>query len=88
MSAFVGERKRFEQPVTLELVPGVQALGFVTRDALAAPGLEGRVAVYLPQAFNVAGQLLLVDRARVRPLVADSAAVMTLVVSGGAAGSL
>jgi uncharacterized membrane protein len=85
LNAFVGERRRFDRPVLVELSRGgtVGALGFVTRDALDALGLPGRVAVYLPQSYNFAGNLLVVPTDAVTPLAADSAEVMAFIVSGG-----
>ncbi len=86
LSSFVGDKKRFDKPVEVRLFPGSDAvvLGFVTREDLSALGLPGRVAVYLPQSYNFAGNLILVPRESVRPLEADSGAVMAFVVSGGA----
>jgi uncharacterized membrane protein len=85
LSAFVGEHRRFDRPVSVPLAPGsdAQLLGFVTADALDDLGLAGHVAVYLPQAYNFAGNLLVVPADRVRPLAADSAEVMAFIVSGG-----
>lgn len=43
------------------------------------------VSVYVPQAYNVGGQLYLVKRSRVRPIEnINSADVMKYVVTGGA----
>ena len=64
MSAFVGEERRFSIPVAVELTPGVRALGFVTRESMEELGLPHLVGVYLPQAYNFAGQLLVVPRQR------------------------
>ena len=86
MGAFVGEERRFDTPVAVELMPGseVRAFGFVTRDSLADFGLgDELVAVYLPQSYNFAGQLLAVPRSRVTRLSGESAEVMALVLSGG-----
>jgi uncharacterized membrane protein len=44
------------------------------------------VAVYFPQSYNFAGNLLLVPAERVTPLSLDSAAVMAFIVSGGVTG--
>ena len=41
--------------------------------------------MYLPQAYNFAGQMLVFPRDAVRPLTVPSAKVMTFVVSGGVA---
>jgi uncharacterized membrane protein len=89
LSAFVGAERRFDRPVTVALSPGsgLRALGFVTRDSLAHFGLSDDVAVYFPQSYNFAGQVLVVPRNAVTPLQAPSADVMTFIVSGGISGS-
>lgn len=89
MGAFVGEKRRFDAAVAVELIPGsgVRALGFVTRPSVAELGIAGDpVAVYLPQAYNWAGQLVLVPRDRVEPLTADAGEMMAFIVSGGVSG--
>ena len=88
IEAFMGEKKRFDQPVLVTLMPGghAEAIGFVTRQNLDLLGLEDRVAVYFPQSYNFAGNLLIVPRSQIRPLHADSADVMTFIVSGGVSG--
>jgi uncharacterized membrane protein len=85
--AFVGEKKRFQQPVlvTLDPVAGSKAIGFLTQDSLDDLGVADHVTVYLPFSYSFAGQLLLFPRDRVVPLTASSAKVMTFVVSGGVA---
>jgi uncharacterized membrane protein len=84
-SAFVGENRRFDRPVLVTVAGDAEAraLGFVTQDALDVLGLPGHVAVYFPQSYNVAGNLVLVPAARVARLDADSSAVMAFIVSGG-----
>lgn len=88
MSAFVGDKRRFGKPVAVELIPGsgTRVLGFITRESLAQPELGDAVAVYLPQSFNFAGQLVIVPRDRVFPLAMDGTAMMSFVVSGGVTG--
>jgi len=87
VEAFASEKKSFDRPVVVELVPGgAAAVGFVTQNDLAALGLGGRVAVYFPQSYNFAGSLLIVSADRVRPLAVDSSVAMTFIVSGGVAG--
>jgi uncharacterized membrane protein len=85
--AFVGEKKRFQQPVvvTLDPVAGSKAIGFLTQDSLEELGMPDHVTVYLPFSYSFAGQLLVFPRDRVTPLAAPSAKVMTFVVSGGVA---
>jgi len=87
VGAFVGDKKRFDQPVAVELAPGgPKALGFVTRQTLPFPGLPGHVAVYFPQSYNFAGSVLLFPAERVQKLEADSGEVMAFIVSGGVSG--
>jgi uncharacterized membrane protein len=89
LSAFVGPERRFDRPVTVTLSPGggLRALGFITRDTLAQWGLAEDVAVYFPQSYNFAGQVLVVPRTAVTALDAPSADVMTFIVSGGISGN-
>jgi uncharacterized membrane protein len=87
LNAFVGEKRRFDIPVTVTLVPGsgVKMIGFVTRESLDIFGIPGYVAVYVPQAYAFAGHLLLVPALQVEPLAGESADLMAFVVSGGVA---
>lgn len=85
LEAFVGKKRRFDRPVTVALAEGadVRFFGFVTRDDLSDVGMPDRVAVYLPFSYTWDGCLVVVPRSRVQPLDADSASIMSLVVSGG-----
>jgi uncharacterized membrane protein len=85
--AFVGDHKSFDRPAAVSLAPGgARMLGFVTRDELYALGMPGHVAVYFPQAYNFAGQLLVVPIESVELLDVPSSEVMTFIVSGGISG--
>jgi uncharacterized membrane protein len=86
MSAVVGPQRRFDRPVAVAVAQGARALGFVTHESLDSYGLPDHVAVYFPQAYNFAGQVLLVPRANVLALAAPSAEIMTFIVSGGISG--
>ena len=88
VGAFVGDKKKFDQPVLVTLIPGteVKVVGFITRKTMESWGLAGQVAVYLPQSYNFAGNLIIVPRACVTLLDAPSGDVMTFVVSGGITG--
>lgn len=85
LNAFVGEKRRFDTPVLVTLIPGSSAgaLGFVTQESLAVLDIPGHVAVYFPQSYNFAGNLLVVPADQVTRLSADSAHVMAFIVSGG-----
>jgi len=86
VSAFVGDKRRFDAPVAVLLSGNARVLGFVTRDGLGHLGMPDYVAVYFPQSYNFAGYLMLVPRAQVEPLDLSSAEVMTFIVSGGVSG--
>jgi len=85
LEAFVGEHKRFDRPVAVALTESgdLMTLGFVTQSDLTFLSLPDRVAVYLPFSYSMAGSVIVVPASRVRPLPADSASVMALIVSGG-----
>jgi uncharacterized membrane protein len=86
--AFVGDKKRFTQSVLVNvLAEEVWMIGFLTDEELENFGLgKTYVSVYVPQAYNVAGQLYLVKRERVRTIGQLSPAeAMRYAVSGGAA---
>ncbi|MCG5055083.1 MAG: DUF502 domain-containing protein [Myxococcales bacterium] len=88
LSAFVGDERRFDKPVVVSMNPHgtVKALGFITRDNVEAFQLVEHVAVYFPQAYNFAGQVVLVPRTAVTLLDMPSSDVMTFIVSGGISG--
>jgi uncharacterized membrane protein len=85
LSAFVGEQRRFDHPVLVRLgAEGTaSAFGFVTQDTLDRFGLDRHVAVYVPQSYNFAGNLLIVPREHISSIRAESAELMAFIVSGG-----
>jgi len=83
LEAFVGDQKRFNQPVSILLSDGVRTIGFMTQDDLAFLAMPGHVAVYMPFSYSMAGTLVIVASSRVERLPIDSASVMALVISGG-----
>jgi uncharacterized membrane protein len=83
LEAFVGDQKRFNQPVAVSLFDGVRTVGFMTQEDLTFLSMPGHVAVYLPFSYSMAGSLIMVPSARVERLTVDSASLMALVVSGG-----
>lgn len=85
--AFVGDKRRFSHAVLVNvLAEEVWLVGFLTDEDLASFNLGADyVSVYVPQAYNVAGQLYLVKRERVRPIAhLASSDVMKYAVTGGA----
>jgi len=86
VEAFVGEKKRFNQPVlvTVNHNPVIQRVGFVTGDDLRELGLgKEKLAVYLPFSYGFNGQLLILDSAQVQKIDASGTEMMKFVISGG-----
>jgi len=86
VEAFAGEEKKFDKPVMASLGQGgAKVMGFVTRETVANLGLADYVAVYLPQSYNFAGNVLLFPKDAVQPLDINGSEAMTFIVSGGVA---
>ena len=85
IEAFAGDKKSFDKPVIATIAPGgaAKVVGFITRDSLDNLGLEDHVAVYMPQSYNFAGNVLLFPKEAVTPLDIESSQAMAFVVSGG-----
>jgi uncharacterized membrane protein len=88
VEAFAGEKKKFDKPVLVTLGTSSYAkiVGFMTRESLDNLGLKDHVAVYLPQSYNFAGNVLIFPKEAVKPLQIESSELMTFIVSGGVAG--
>jgi len=85
--AFVGRKRRFTRTVLVNvLAEDVWLIGFLTDENLQRFGLDEQfVAVYVPQGYNVAGQLYLVRRERIRLVEQmESGEAMKYAVTGGA----
>ncbi|MDO9552021.1 DUF502 domain-containing protein [Rhodonellum sp.] len=84
MSAFVGDKKKFNIPVIVKLSEGMSRLGFITQDNLLVLEEEELVAIYFPHSYNFSGNLYLVPYKNVRVLNnVKSADIMKFIVSGG-----
>jgi uncharacterized membrane protein len=88
IEAFAGEKKSFDKPVLAAVAPGSAAkvVGFVTRESLENLGLSDYVAVYVPQSYNFAGNVLLFPKEAIQPLKIESSQAMAFIVSGGVSG--
>ena len=86
IEAFVGEKKRFNQPVLVIVNKdaGLQRIGFVTETDLSNLGLgPEKVAVYLPFSYGFNGQLVIVPSENVTKINATGTEIMKFVISGG-----
>ncbi|RYD79502.1 MAG: DUF502 domain-containing protein [Sphingobacteriales bacterium] len=84
--AFVGDEKKFNHPVLVEVEGGLRKIGFLTQNDLSKLDLTDDVAVYFPLSYSFAGQLCIVKRDKVKDLNLSAADAMKLVVSGGVSG--
>jgi uncharacterized membrane protein len=84
MSAFVGDKKKFNTPIVVKLSDNMSRLGFMTQDDLSPLQEMDLVSVYFPHSYNFSGNLYLVPRMNVRVLKhVNSTEIMKFIVSGG-----
>lgn len=83
--AFAGEKKKFTNNVLANVDDNdVWRVGFVTQEDMEEFGLKDYVAVYIPMAYSVAGNVYVIPKNRIRPITNISATqTMKFAVSGG-----
>lgn len=83
--AFAGEKKKFTKNVLANVDDNdVWRVGFITQEDMEDFGLKDYVAVYVPMAYSVAGNVYIIPRQRVRDITNISATeTMKFAVSGG-----
>lgn len=83
--AFAGNKKKFTRHVLANVDDNdVWRLGFVTKEDMKEFGLHDYVAVYIPMAYSVAGNVYVIPKNRVKPILNISATqTMKFAVSGG-----
>lgn len=82
--AFVGEKRKFKEPVMVEMTgAGMYKLGFTTQEDLNNLGISDLVAVYCPHSYNFSGNLFLAPRDKITTLDVNSTDVMKFIVSAG-----
>ena len=86
VEAFVGDKKKFNQPVRVMFNKenGIQKIGFITQTDLNFIDIEGgSVMVYCPHSYAFSGEMLIVPLSSVTPLSIPSSDVMKMIISGG-----
>lgn len=88
MGAFVGDKKKFNQPVLVKVNKDFDTyrLGFITQSDLKFLDIHDKVAVYFPHSYNISGNLFIVPAEHITVLHASSSEVMKFIVSGGVSG--
>lgn len=85
--AFVGDDKKFNEPVLVQVNDsGLKKIGFLTQRDLTSIGLKDEVMVYFPYAYSFAGQVGVVKIEQVQHLKMSATDAMKLAVSGGVSG--
>lgn len=85
ISAFVGDKKKFNQPVlvTINRESDIKKLGFITQTDLSHLHIKDYIAVYMPHSYAFSGELFIVPISNVTLLNASSTDIMKMIVSGG-----
>jgi uncharacterized membrane protein len=85
ISAFVGDKKKFNQPVLVNIYPNsdIKKLGFITQTDLSHLQIKDYIAVYMPHSYAFSGELFIVPISSVTLLNASSTDIMKMIVSGG-----
>jgi uncharacterized membrane protein len=81
--AFVGDEKKFNHPVLVEVEGDMKRIGFLTQNDLSRIGLPNESIVYFPFSYSFAGQVYIVKNEKIKELKISAADAMKLVVSGG-----
>jgi uncharacterized membrane protein len=85
--AFVGDEKKFNEPVIVEVNEfGLKKIGFLVQKDLSVLNLPGEVAVYFPFSYSFAGQVIIIAANKVKPIDKSAADMMKFVISGGVSG--
>jgi uncharacterized membrane protein len=88
LNAFVGDKKKFNKPVLVEINKenNLFQIGFITQDDLSELGLNEMVSVYLPHSYAVSGIHYVISKDRVKPLQVNGPIAMKYIISGGVSG--
>jgi len=83
--AFAGSKKKFTKGVLANVENNnVWRVGFITQEDMGRFDLVGFVAVYIPMAYSVAGNVYIISKDRIKPITnISSTQTMKFAVSGG-----
>lgn len=88
LSAFVGDKKKFNKPVLVRINKdnNLYQLGFITQSDLTELGITDMVVVYFPHSYAFSGYHYFVPKENIRPLDIPGTDAMKFIVSGGVSG--
>ena len=83
--AFAGEKKKFDKPVLANVDDtDVWRVGFITQRDMTNWGLRDHLAVYIPMAYSIAGNVYILPSNRIKPITSiTSSDAMKFAISGG-----
>jgi uncharacterized membrane protein len=83
--AFAGEKKKFDKPVLANVDDtDVWRIGFITQKDMTHWGLQNYLAVYIPMAYSIAGNVYILPSNRVKAITSiTSSDAMKFAISGG-----
>ena len=83
--AFAGEKRKFDKPVMANVDDtDVWRVGFITQKDMSHWGLRDFIAVYVPMAYSIAGNVYILPANRVKPITSiTSSDAMKFAISGG-----
>ena len=85
ISAFVGDNKKFSQPVLIKIneQTGISKMGFITQQELDSFGVFGVISVYCPHSYAFSGEMYVISKDKVQILNISTSEAMKFIVSGG-----
>ena len=85
VGAFVGDKKKFNQPVRFMLNKenGIQKIGFITQEDVQFIEIKDSVMVYCPHSYAFSGELFIVPFESITLLNFPASDVMKMIISGG-----
>lgn len=83
--AFVGDKKKFTEPVLIKYGAGLYRIGFVTQHDMALIGHPEYLAVYVPSSYAISGDLYITLGENLKPMDHDGGQIMKFILSGGVA---
>lgn len=85
ISAFVGDKKKFKQPVLFKInsQSEVRKMGFMTQSSLDVIGKDEFVSIYCPHSYAFSGEMFVVPATDVELVTMGGSDAMKVIVSGG-----
>lgn len=85
ISAFVGDKKKFKQPVLFKInnQSEVRKMGFMTQSSLDVIGKDDFVSIYCPHSYAFSGEMYVVPAADIELVHLGGSDAMKVIVSGG-----